>query len=409
MTTPVPFPDPPREILPGKKKLLAFRALDFAAVALRGLAWPLRAALRRRARAAEARGAKKRVVVFEPFGMGDVLLLQPLVRSWLDAGAEVVFAGRSDWACLMPPAPDFRYEPVFPRWADSKAKGKFLHLPADVVAVAWRLRRAAGGALCICPRGDIRSVMAFWLAGASEVRTLPRYFSANDCPVSPRAATLVPLDRMASRRIVSRAFAPEGVAYGRPSLAHLAAPPLFPPDAEPGRIGLVPMASVFGKMWLMRYWRALADSLRAEGWRPVLLCGPGQLGIAREAIGDMGAEALVAATPGDWVRTLGSCRAVVTVNTGPMHIADALGIPLVVVDGPSRLPLWAPEGEKAVVLHRQDAVPWVPVHFGDDLVLQRDVMSLVTPGMVVQALRTLLGEPCKSGGLAAKQQGEQEK
>ena len=393
MTTPVPFPDPPREILPGRKKLLAFKALDFVAAAFRALSWPLRAAARRRARAAERRGARPRVVILEPFGMGDVLLLQPLVRAWLDAGAAVTFAGRAPWAPLLPPRPGFDYLAVFPRWADPRAKNKFLRLPQDVAATAWRLRRAAAGALCICPRGDIRAVMAFWLAGASEVRTLPRYFSANDCPVSPLAATLVPLDRMASRRMVSKAFAPEGVPYGRPSLAHLAAPPVFPPEAEPGRIGLVPMASVFGKMWVMRYWRVLADSLRDEGWRPVLLCGPGEVGAAREAIGDIGAEYLVANTPGDWVRTLGSCRAVVSVNTGPMHVADALGLPLVVVDGPSRLPLWAPEGEKAVVLHRQDAVPWVPVHFGDDYVLQAQVMALVTPTMVLGALHSLLGAP----------------
>lgn len=390
MTTPVPFPDPPREILPGKKKLLAFKALDFAAAALRALSWPLRAADRRRRRAAERRGAKPRVAIFEPFGMGDVLLLQPLVRAWLDAGASVAFAGRAQWAPLLPPHPDFTYLPVFPRWADARAKNKFLRLPLDVVSAARRLRPAAAGALCICPRGDIRSVMAFWLAGASEVRTLPRYFSANDCPVSPLAATLVPLDRMASRRLVSKAFAPEGVPYGRPDLSHLAAPPVFPPDAEPGRVGLVPMASVFGKMWVMRYWRVLADALRDEGWRPVLLCGPGELGAAREAIGDAGAECLVAETPGDWVRTIGSCRAVVSVNTGPMHVADALGVPLVVVDGPSRLPLWAPEGEKSVVLHRQDAVPWVPVHFGDDYALQARVMALVTPNAVLDALRPFL-------------------
>ena len=108
------------------------------------------------------------------------------------------------------------------------------------------------------------------------------------------------------------------------------------------------------------------------------------------AVEDAGAECLVAETPGDWVRTIGSCRAVVSVNTGPMHVADALGVPLVVVDGPSRLPLWAPEGEKSVVLHRQDAVPWVPVHFGDDYALQAQVMALVTPNAVLDALRPFL-------------------
>lgn len=389
MTTNVPFPDPPREILPGRKKLLAFKALDWVAVALRCATWPRRA-LRRLFRKGGA-GAPRRVAVFEPFGMGDVFLLQPLVRAWLDTGAEVSFAGRAAWKPLLPPHPALSWVPVFPRWADSEAKHKFLTLPLDVVAAAWSLRKAASGALCICPRGDIRAVMAFWLAGADEVRTLPRYYSANDCPVSPLAATLVPLDRMASRRIVSRAFAPEGASYGRPSLDHLKLPPVFPPEAVPGRIGIVPMASIRGKMWLPRYWRALCDGLRAEGWRPVLLCGPKELPWAREGVGDAGAECLVADTPAEWTAMLGSCRAVVSVNTGPMHFADAMGIPLVVVDGPSRLPLWAPEGDRSVVLHHQDAVPWVPVHFGDDVAMQDEVMALVKPGDVMAELRKMLG------------------
>lgn len=396
MTTPVPFPDPPREILPGRKKLLAFKALDGAAILIRALSWPRRALLRRREAAARSRGAKLRVVIFEPFGMGDVFLLQPLVTAWLDSGASVVFAGRGKWKSLLPGRPDFEYLPLFPRWADSDAKRKMLTLPLDVCKAAFALRRAAAGALCICPRGDIRAVASFWLAGAAEVRTLPRYYSANDCPVSRLAATLVPLDRMASRRVVSRAFAPEGVPYGRSSLDHFDAPPLFPPEAEPGRVGMIPMASIDGKMWRLDYWRAVADTLRAEGWRPVVLCGPGELAKAREAVGDIGAESLVASSPADWVRILRSCRAVVSVNTGPMHLADALGIPLVVLDGPSRLPLWAPEGESAVVLHRQDAVPWVPVHFGDDRALQDKVMALVTPGDVLNFLRPMLAASGKA-------------
>ncbi len=92
-----------------------------------------------------------------------------------------------------------------------------------------------------------------------------------------------------------------------------------------------------------------------------------------------------AASCSDWPRILSACAAIVSVNTGPMHLADAMDIPLAVVDGASRLPLWAPEGPRSVVLHHQERVPEAPFHptaaNGPDV--RRAVMSLVSPDEVL--------------------------
>ena len=82
---------------------------------------------------------------------------------------------------------------------------------------------------------------------------------------------------------------------------------------------------------------------------------------------------------------LAACGAVVSVNTGPMHVADAMGLPLVVLDGASRLPLWAPEGPRSVVLQHQDRVPGAPFHptASNGAAVQRAVMALVAPDEVL--------------------------
>ena len=392
MRSPYPFPDPPREIFPGFGSRLAFKLLVVAAVAVRAATWPARLFRRVFPGSAGKPGPDRGVLLLEPFGMGDALLLQPLVLSWLASGRRVALAGKPEWKPMFPPHERFSYLPARPHWVSSGGLPKWILLPLDIVRTAWTLRRAARGSLCICPRGDARAVIALWLSGADEVRTLPRYFSANDCRVSRLAATLVELDRMAPRRIVSRAFAPHGAAYGRPSLCHIRRSG-FEAEAAVGsgrRIGIVPKASIPEKEWIPGYWARFVGRLVEKGFSPVAFCGPGEEAAACEALGGADVAIRTVTGPAEWVSLLDSCEAVVSVNTGPMHIADALDKPLVVIDGPSRLPLWAPEGDRSIVLHRQDIAPDMPMHFGRPHQRQDRVMSLVTPQMALQALEELV-------------------
>ena len=413
-----------RRILPSPARRAAFFALGLAAAAVRAATAPWRAVLARR-----ARGAARPVLVFEPFGMGDALLLQPLVRAHLAAGRRVALAARAAWAPLFPPAPGFSFVPVAPAWADPDPARKYARPLRDLLATARALRPAARGADCIDPRGDPRSILALTLAGAARVFSLPRYWSATDCRLPPLAARFVPLDRDAPRRVVSRAFAPGGVPYGRPDLSHL-----VPPGAarDPRAVALVPLTPWEGKRWPPSHWAELIAALRAKGFRPVVLCGPGESAAAAAATGGEPApgdcpplpplpplstnpnsqsndsagsapsacpttaghapEVLEAKTVSDWVRLLSTCGAAVCVNTGPMHVADALDLPLVVVDGASRLPLWAPEGPRSAVVEHQDRVPWAPVHptSSNGPAVQRGVMALVRPDEVLSALERVL-------------------
>lgn len=369
------FPD--RPIWPPRPRRLAFAALGLAAAAVRAITAPRRSFGTNRNRV----GA----LVLEPFGMGDALLLQPLVRALLATGRKVAFAGNPAWAPLFPAAEGFVFVPAKPAWARPDPAGKYRHPLHDLLKAARKLRPFAKGADCIEPRGDPRAILALYLAGARTVRSLPRYWSATDCRLPPLAARFVPLDRRATRREVSRAFAPAGIPYGRPDVSHLLKDA---PKPDPKTVGLVSLTPWEGKRWPPERWVALIEGLRARGLSPALLCGPGEADAARAAAGGADVPVREAASCADWPRLLAACGAVVSVNTGPMHVADTMGLPLVVIDGASRLPLWAPEGPRSVVLQHQDRVPGAPFHptATNGIDVQRAVMSLVEPDEVLGSL-----------------------
>jgi heptosyltransferase-2 len=138
-------------------------------------------------------------------------------------------------------------------------------------------------------------------------------------------------------------------------------------------VGLHPGASREIRRWPVGRFVALADMLRRElGVTPVFFFGPGEEGLARavsqfaeaplaEGSGSRaevpGSPAPVLCHPGN-VRLLAAAfelmDAVVTNNTGPMHIAAAVGVPGVFIHGPTPVPRWQPPGERYTALYAAD-------------------------------------------------------
>ena len=380
----LPPPDPATRIAPSFGRRVAFAFGGLAVVVLRALTAPWRA------RHARRRGVDAPVFLYEPYGMGDVLALQPLVLAYLDAGRRVVLAAKPAWREIVPPRPGFTFAPVSPVYTAYDPARKYQGFLRGAWSLARALRPHAAGADGIDVRGDVRSLAILYLAGCGRVRTLPRYFTATDCRVMPFAAHVVPLRRDVSRRLVNAAFAPPGATLGRPTLRHLMPAGGVIPD--PRRVGLVPLTPWAGKRWPPERWRELARRLQAAGRIPVVLCGPGETAEALAATGFAAGEIECREAEGvrRWVPLLAKCGAVVSVNTGPMHLADALGRPLVVIEGSSRLPLWAPEGERAFVVHHQRAAGCAPCHqVGGAESCGRRCMALVGVDEVLAALRAV--------------------
>lgn len=374
-----------RKIRPSLKRRLMFTLVGIAAVLVRLLTAPWRA------KASRSHSDDRVVFLYEPYGMGDVLALQPLVVAHLAAGRRVILAARAPWRELIPPHPRFTFAAASPKYASYSPSEKYKGFVRDVLSLARALRVHAVGSEGIDVRGDVRSLIILYLAGCGSVSTLPRYFTANDCIVMPLAAHRVPLRSDVSRRLLNGAFAPAGAVLPRSSVRHLLPSGAVIPDFR--RIGLIPLTPWEGKCWIPELWREVLVKLKARGFHPVVLCGPGESFPALAAVGAEGLnlECREANTVRKWVALLAKCGSVISVNTGPMHLADALDKPLVVLEGSSRLPLWAPEGDRAFVLHHQQAAGCAPCHqVGDIRKCHRRCMALIRPDEVLNALNEVL-------------------
>jgi len=73
-----------------------------------------------------------------------------------------------------------------------------------------------------------------------------------------------------------------------------------------------------------------------------------------------------------------------------MHLAAALHLPVVLIEGCCRMPLWAPATAHARVVHHQQAPGGAPCHPVDaNIARARRAMERVKPTEVLDALQDL--------------------
>jgi heptosyltransferase-1 len=116
------------------------------------------------------------------------------------------------------------------------------------------------------------------------------------------------------------------------------------------------------KRWPPGHYGHLAALLAAAGVHPIIVWGPGEEETAREIAAASGGAARVAPPTG--LRVLAAllrrAAAFVGADTGPMHLAWAVGCPVVAVFGPTDPRLNAPLGEANVVLRGGPSAAAVP-------------------------------------------------
>jgi ADP-heptose:LPS heptosyltransferase len=299
-----------------------------------------------------------RILVLEPFGLGDIISFEPLVRCLREAAFDVVVCSKPEWRALYPPAGGLRWLDLQVPWATHNERAKYRF--ASYLQNPWRdsfrrLREYGRGAVGIDTRGDIRSGLLLQLAGCRRVLSLSTYLGSN-VTVSRRAAELVPFEPSLRRWELNVAFLePLGVKRDRASIT----PPYFRhlATSRPGggrSVGLMPIAPWRGKLWAGDRWRALITYLRAMKCDVQALCGPGQTAAARQEVGEEVAMTECGSVE-SWAQELGRCDLIVTLDSGPMHLADALGVPVIALFGQGWLPFWAPSGPHSrVIAHQED-------------------------------------------------------
>jgi hypothetical protein len=335
---------PPNQLIQISAKKRAASSLLYLLAA----AWRARNALR------PAR--PERVLVLEPVGLGDMVGFVPLVRELLARRREVLVCSKPEWRPLYPDRPGQTWIDLRLPWASHNESVKYnakLYLQEPTSGDLKRMRAAAAGATGLDTRGDIRSVLLLYWAGCRRVVSLSNYLGSN-LPMWPMAAEIVPFDNTIRRWELNARFlkavdpAADLGKIERPRLEHFI-------DRRPERRAiLMPIAPWAGKLWPKERWQAVAAELRRRGWEVAGLCGPKQSAKAAEQIG-AGVPMTECGSLAEWAREFNRAAFVITLDSGPMHLADALDAPVIALFGVGKLPLWAPSGPRSVVLSHQDA------------------------------------------------------
>jgi ADP-heptose:LPS heptosyltransferase len=303
-----------------------------------------------------------KAVLLEPFGMGDALSLLPLVTVLHAHGHQVVVCARPAWRTFFPDHIEW-VDSAIP-WAsygdDEKYRLKALFGPV-FRGFLLALRHAAAGHIGIDTRGDSRSTLLLWMAGCRTVYSLDRYLGSNLKNLRC-SARMLPLDPHLRRWQVNTRFATAlGCSLESASRPHLTRRGLAGGPNGRRPLGIIPITPWPGRAWPPDRWQELLARLLAMGEEVLVLAGPGQEAAVRAAVGPL-ANLRLCQSIDEWVSRLSGLEAVVALDSGPAHLADALDIPLVALYGSGQLPLWAPSGPRSLVLHRQDDPDYQPIH-----------------------------------------------
>jgi hypothetical protein len=330
----------------------------------------------------------KRILVLEPVGLGDMVSFNPLVRELLAREYEVLLCSKPEWRPLYPDRRNQTWIDLRLPWTSHNENIKYrpgLYFQEPTRGDLRHLRAAATGAIGIDTRGDIRSVLLLYWAGCRRVISLSSYLGSN-LPMWRVSAEIVPFDNSIRRWELNlrflRALEPnfEIASVAPPRLDHfIGRQPLR-------RAALMPVAPWAGKLWPRERWLAVAENLRERGWEVIGLCGPGQTEKAAQQIG-RDIPLTECGSLESWVRQFNQCAFVITVDSGPMHLADALDVPVIALFGQGKLPLWAPSGKQSVPISHQDDPDFYVCHPIDENVpLGQKFMNRISVAEVMTAV-----------------------
>lgn len=144
------------------------------------------------------------------------------------------------------------------------------------------------------------------------------------------------------------------------------------------------------KRWLPEHFGSVAASIRDEhGWRSVVLWGPGEEALAASvaAASDGAADIAPPTTIADLVGIARGAKVMVSGDTGPLHIAGAVGTPIVALFGPTSPERNGPWATRDVSISR---VATCACRYERRCRRAAPCIDEITPAEVVQAVRERL-------------------
>jgi heptosyltransferase-1 len=351
----------------------------------------------------------ERLLIVRLSAMGDVLHTLPAAQALRDLFPETMIGWLIEerWAELLcapdtprrgsrsaqRPLADWVHTVKLAAWRKS-----LFRLPTlEQIARVWNDVRAAHYDLAVDLQGAIRSaVLARWsrarvIYGATEPREAPASLWYTR-PVVTDGAHVIEQNLSIVEAIAGRRLSPPAVEFPRDEKAEERV------GQRLGRAGVGEFAMVNpGAGWGAKRWPAerygrVARALADCGVRAVVNYGPGEEGLAGEVEGASGGTAKAQCSISELIALTRRARLFIGGDTGPLHLAAALRVPVVAIFGPTDPVRNGPYGTRSVVLrnpasrttHARKPEP-------DERMLEISVDA------VVDAARSLLARG-KSGG-----------
>jgi heptosyltransferase-1 len=164
-------------------------------------------------------------------------------------------------------------------------------------------------------------------------------------------------------------------------------------DEEIKRLGVATFALVTpgagwgGKQWPAQRFGEVARALATHNLRTLVNTGPGEESLAGEVVAASGGSAVeVRCTIGQLIALTRRARLFIGGDTGPLHLAAALGIPVVGIYGPTDPARTGPFGTQAIPLRHPESETTFSHHREPDGGLLK-----ITADEVIAAARHLLG------------------
>jgi heptosyltransferase-1 len=276
---------------------------------------------------------------------------------------------------------------VEPRWAPLLTANPFVDRlvlqdlrPGAGLARFWRELRAARFDFAVDFQGLAKSALVACAARADRIYGFDRSV------VREPLAALFYSDRVPTKSLhrVDRNL--ELAAWAGASTALRSFP--LPPGRAEGELpdGAFVLASPLSgwraKQWPLDYYARLAQRLRREAGLPLVLNGPSA---AREALAGVAGAVLHLSSIEGLIDATRRAAAVVGVDSGPLHVAAALGKPGVAIFGPTDPAQTGPYGGSFTVLRSPAAVTSYKRRNEID-----PSMRAVTPDAVFEALQAQL-------------------
>jgi heptosyltransferase-1 len=326
--------------------------------------------------AARRDSAAPRILVVRLGAMGDILHALPAAASLKHSfpGSHLTWAVEPQWAALLEDNPFLDGLALIRRGS-----------PAALLASARELR-AEPFDFAVDFQGLLKSAL---IAGVARCR---RIFGFHQSQLRERAAGLFYSDKVLSQsaHVVDRNLE-LAAAAGASSLIRTFPLPVGRRESElPERpyVLACPLAGWRSKQWPLASYIELGTRLRNELGIPLVLDGPSA---AMRALDDTPGAVLSATGLPGLIYATRRAAAVIGVDSGPLHLAAALGKPGVAIFGPTDPARNGPYGDTFTVLRAPGAETSYKRRSAID-----PSMHAITPDAVFEALKARLA--CHSAG-----------